>query len=486
MLFFRAYHVNDRKVISVQVRERGVKLVEETMENIHFVGIGGVGMSGIAKILLEMGYHVSGSDLKESEITRRLKELGAIIYQGHDRKNLNGAKVVVVSSAIPKNNPEVIAAQEKQIPVWQRAEMLAKLMQEKRGIAIAGAHGKTTTTSMISMILERSGFDPTIVIGGEVNDIGSNAKLGKGEYLVAEADESDGSMLRLDPTIAVVTNIEDDHLDHYGSLDNIIKAFTEFINKIPPQGFALLCKDNANVQKIMEELQVKTITYALEENADYLAKEIKMDNLSSSFAVWAYGRLLGTITLRVPGLHNIYNALAATAICLEQGVGFEQVKSSLALFSGVQRRFQIIGQIEEIMVVDDYAHHPTEIKVTLQAARDGWQGRIIAVFQPHRYTRTKLLHDEFAKSFSQADIIILNEIYSAGENPIPGITGESLGSAIEKYEEREVALLPTKKEIVEHLVKIVQPGDLVITIGAGDIWMVAQELVQRLKESTGR
>ena len=460
--------------------------MQETMENIHFVGIGGVGMSGLAKILLEMGYHVSGSDLKESEITKRLKDLGAIIYQGHDKKNLNGANVVVVSSAIPKNNPEVIAAQEKQIPVWQRAEMLARLMREKKGIAIAGAHGKTTTTSMISMILERNGFDPTIVIGGEVNDIGSNAKLGKGEYLVAEADESDGSMLRLDPTIAVVTNIEDDHLDHYGSMENIVKAFVEFINKIPPEGFVLLCKDNINVEKIMDSLKVKTITYGLQENGDYLAKEVKMDNLSSSFQVWAYGKLLGKITLRVPGLHNIYNALAATAICLEQGVSFEQINFSLALFSGVQRRFQIIGRINDIMVVDDYAHHPTEIKVTLQAAQDGWEGRVIAVFQPHRYTRTKLLHDEFAKAFSQADIIILNEIYSAGENPIPGITGENLCLAVKQYEGREVTILCTKEEIVEHLLEIVQPGDLILTIGAGDIWMVAKELVTKLKETIGK
>lgn len=456
------------------------------MENIHFVGIGGVGMSGLAKILLEMGYHVSGSDLKESEITKRLKDLGAIIYRGHDKKNLNGASVVVVSSAIPKNNPEVIAAQEKQIPVWQRAEMLARLMREKKGIAIAGAHGKTTTTSMISMILERNGFDPTIVIGGEVNDIGSNAKLGNGEYLVAEADESDGSMLRLDPTVAVVTNIEDDHLDHYGSLENIVKAFVEFINKIPPEGFALLCKDNINVQKIMDSLSVKTITYGLQEHGDYLAKEVKMSNLASSFQVWAYGKFLGEITLRVPGLHNIYNALAATAICLEQGVNFEKIKSSLALFSGVQRRFQIIGQINDIMVVDDYAHHPTEIKVTLQAARDGWKGRVIAVFQPHRYTRTKLLHDEFAKAFSQADIIILNEIYSAGEEPIPGITGEKLCLAVKEHEGREVALLATKEDIVEHLLKIVQPGDLILTIGAGDIWMAGKALVTKLKETIGK
>lgn len=481
----RAYHVNDRKTILVEVRERGVKLVGETIENIHFVGIGGVGMSGIAQILLEMGYHVSGSDLKESEITRRLKGLGAVIHQGHDKKNLNGASVVVVSSAIPKNNPEVIAAQERQIPIWQRAEMLAKLMREKKGIAIAGAHGKTTTTSMVSMILEKSGLNPTIVIGGEVNDIGGNAKLGTGEYLVAEADESDGSMLRLDPHIIVVTNIEDDHLDHYGSMENIIEAFKIFISKVPAEGFALLCHDNINIQHIRKDLKVRTITYGLEEQSDYMAKEIKMDNLSSGFQVWAYGKLLGEIKLRVPGLHNIYNALAATAVCLEQGVSIEQVKEYLALFSGVQRRFQIIGEVNEILVVDDYAHHPTEIKATLQAARDSWKGRIIAVFQPHRYTRTRLLIGEFAKAFSQADIIILNEIYSAGEEPISGVSIQKLHLAMEEYEGREVIFLPTKEEIMDHLAQMAKPGDLIITLGAGDICQVAEKLVRKLKELIG-
>jgi len=473
----------NRKAILVKVRGRSVNLVEETMKNIHFVGIGGVGMSGIAKVLLEMGYHISGSDLKESEMTKKLEALGAVIHQGHDGKNLNGASVVVVSSAIPKTNPEVIAAQERHIPVWQRAEMLAKLMGEKKGIAVAGAHGKTTTSSMIASILEGSHYDPTIVIGGVVNDMGVNAKLGRGEYLVAEADESDGSMLKLDPVVAVITNIEDDHLDHYGSMENIMQAFKEFINKIPQEGFVLLCNDNSNIQEMKKDVKVKSLTYGLTEDADYIAKEIGMENLSSSFQVWKRGEKLGEINLRIPGLHNVYNALAATAVCLEQGLSFEQIKAALALFSGVQRRFQIIGRIKDTLVVDDYAHHPTEIRATLRAAREGWKGRIITVFQPHRYTRTKLLEQEFIRAFSQTDKLILNEIYSAGESPIPGISSDRLRLAIEKQENKEVELFSSKEETVNYLLENVQEGDLIITVGAGDVWMVAKELAYKLKNT---
>lgn len=458
--------------------------MEETVKNIHFVGIGGVGMSGIAKVLLEMGCHVSGSDLKESEMTKRLKSLGAVIYQGHDGKNLNGADVVVVSSAIPKTNPEVIAAQERHIPVWQRAEMLAKLMGMKKGIAVAGAHGKTTTSSMIAAILEKSQFNPTIIIGGIVNDIGVNAKLGTGDYLVAEADESDGSMLKLDPKVVVITNIEDDHLDYYGSMENIMVAFQKFINKIPEDGFVLLCNDNTNIQKIKKDLKGKVLTYGLAD-ADYTAKEIKMENLSSAFQVWEKDQLLGEVTLRVPGLHNVYNALAAMAVCLEEGLSFEQIKTVLAGFSGVQRRFQIMGRVKDTLVVDDYAHHPTEIKATLQAARAGWKGRIITVFQPHRYSRTKLLEEEFARAFSQADVLILNEIYSAGEEPIPGVSADKLRLAIEDFEHKKVQLLATKEEIVDYLLPRIQDGDLVITVGAGDIWLVAKKLAEELKKTAG-
>jgi len=457
--------------------------VQQNMKKIHFVGIGGVGMSGIAKVLLELGYHVTGSDLKQSELTNKLSNLGAKIYQGHAAENIDGADVVVVSSAIQKTNPEVKAAQEKQIPIWQRAQMLAFLMARQKGIAVAGAHGKTTTSSMIATILEKSGYDPSLVIGGVVNNMGFNAKLGQGEYLVAEADESDGSMLLLDPVITVVTNIEDDHLDHYGSMENIIAAFKKFINKLPKQGFALLCADNAQIREIKDELKVKVITYGVENQADYLAKKIKMVNLASSFEVWCKGKLLGEISLLVPGLHNVYNALAAVVVCLEEGLSFAQIKQALASFGGVQRRFQIVGRSLDVLVVDDYAHHPTEIKAALQAARDSWQGRVIAIFQPHRYTRTKLLEKEFAKAFSAAHLIILNEIYSAGEQPIPGVTAEKLCLSIEEHEGRKVKLLSDKEELVEYLLTIVKPGDLVMTIGAGDIWQVGQHLSARLAQS---
>lgn len=459
--------------------------MQEKMKNIHFIGIGGVGMSGIAKLLLEMGYKVSGSDLKESDLTRKLSKLGATIYQGHNQGNINGADVAVVSSAIPKNNPEVIAAQEKQIPIWQRAQMLAFLMRKQKGIAVAGAHGKTTTSSMIATILEKNNYDPSIVIGGVVNDLGLNAKLGRGKYIVAEADESDGSMLKLDPVVSVITNIEDDHLDHYGSIERIIEAFKDFVNKAPSDGFSLLCLDNPNIRAIQKDLSVPTLTYALENDADYMAKEIKSENLSSSFQVWKRGEMLGEISLKIPGIHNIYNALAATAVCLELGLKFTEIKDALASFSGVQRRFQVIGQIGNTMVVDDYAHHPTEIKATLQAAREGWKGRIVAIFQPHRYTRTKHLEQEFAKAFSNADVIILNDIYSAGESPIPGVTSDKLRTVIQQYENREVLLFNAKNEIIDHLLPRTKHGDLIITIGAGDIWMVAKELASKLPSIIG-
>jgi len=398
-------------------------LTNKKLDWVHFIGIGGAGMSGIAKVLLDLGYKISGSDLNVTETTKRLGKNGATVFTGHKASNVQkGIDVVVVSSAIPEDNDEVKKAQEFNIPVIQRAEMLAKLMENQKAICVAGAHGKTTTTSMIALVLEKNNLDPTVVVGGELNDIGGNAKLGRGEYLVAEADESDGSFLKLLPWATVVTNIEDDHLDHYGTLENIVEAFRQFINLGSPQGFSILCIDNTFVKKLADQIPGKLITYGIQENAQYTAKDIVYEGLLTKAKIYFNDNLLGTLELNVPGKHNISNALAAISIGHQLGIDFQDIKEALKGFKGVQRRFQLIGKVNNVQVVDDYAHHPTEIKATLEAARNSHSGRLIAVFQPHSYTRTKFLAKEFAASFKAADKVILAEIYSAGEKPIPGVS----------------------------------------------------------------
>ena len=450
------------------------------IQHIHFVGIGGIGMSGIAEVLLNLGYQVSGSDTKETEVTRRLQSLGAKVSYGHQRENLKEADVVVTSSAIRKGNPEVEAAEERLIPVIPRAEMLAELMRMKIGIAVAGTHGKTTTTSLISTVLAAGGLDPTVVIGGRLNSIGSNARLGQGEYLVAEADESDGSFLKLMPTIAVVTNIDPEHLDYYQGIDEIKETFLSFLNKIPFFGLAVLCLDHPNIQSLLPRMKKRFTTYGLTTQADFQAKEIVFEGLLTSFDVIHRRRDIGRLSLRMPGLHNVYNALATLATAFELDIPFQIVQETLRDFSGIQRRFQIKGEKRGILVVDDYGHHPVEIMATLKAARTGWTKRIIAVFQPHRYTRTRALFKDFLTAFYDADVLVITDIYPAGEDRIEGVESKALFEGLREYGHKDVTYLSDKKEIVEHLLRMISPGDLVITLGAGDIWQVSEELVNRL------
>ncbi|MBM4351232.1 MAG: UDP-N-acetylmuramate--L-alanine ligase [Deltaproteobacteria bacterium] len=451
------------------------------IKNIHFVGIGGIGMSGIAEVLLNLGYRISGSDAKETEVTRRLQTLGCDIHYGHRRENVKEADVLVVSSAIRPNNPEIEVAEERLIPIIPRAEMLAELMRMKVGIAIAGTHGKTTTTSLIATILGAAGLDPTVVIGGRLNSIGSNAKLGQGELLVAEADESDGSFLKLMPTIAVVTNIDPEHLDYYQGIEEIKEAFLHFLNKIPFFGLVVLCLDHPHIQSLLPKLKKRFTTYGLTTQADFQAREIQYDELSTTFDVLYQRKEIGRLGIRMPGLHNVYNALAAVATAFELDIPFEVVQEALRDFGGIQRRFQVKGEKKGILIVDDYGHHPVEIMATLKAAKTGWKRRIIAVFQPHRYTRTHALFQEFLTAFYDADVLILTDIYAAGEERIEGVEAKALFEGIREYGHKDVTYLPDKKEIVDHLVRIMVPGDMVITLGAGDIWQVAEEMVRRLK-----
>jgi UDP-N-acetylmuramate--alanine ligase len=451
------------------------------IKNIHFVGIGGIGMSGIAEVLLNLGYHISGSDLKETEVTRRLRSLGCEISYGHRRENLKQADVVVTSSAIRQGNPEVEAAEERLIPVIPRAEMLAELMRMKIGIAIAGTHGKTTTTSLIATVLAAGGLDPTVVIGGRLNSIGSNARLGQGEFLVAEADESDGSFLKLMPTIAVVTNIDPEHLDYYKGIDEIKETFLCFLDKIPFFGLAVLCLDHPNIQSLLPRVKKRFTTYGLTTQADFQAKEIVFEGLSTSFDVVHQHQDIGRLKLRMPGTHNVYNALATLATAFELDIPFKVVQETLRDFSGIQRRFQIKGEKKGVLVVDDYGHHPVEIRATLKAARTGWEKRIIVVFQPHRYTRTQALFKDFLTAFYDADILILTDIYPAGEDRIEGVEAKGLFEGLREYGHKNVTYLADKKEIVKYLLRIIATGDLVITLGAGDIWQVSDELVKRLE-----
>jgi len=452
------------------------------VRKVHFVGIGGIGMSGIAEVLLNLGYRVTGSDLAESETTHRLQRLGAEVFLDHRAENLKEADVVVTSSAVRKENPEVLAAQERLIPVIPRAEMLAELMRMKYGIAVAGTHGKTTTTSMIATVLAHGGLDPTAVIGGKLNAFGSNAKLGQGDLLVAEADESDGSFLRLTPTIAVVTNIDPEHLDHYRNLEEIKEAFLAFINKVPFYGLAVLCLDHENVQALIPRVAKRFSTYGLTTQANYRATDISFNGLTTTFRAFEKDRELGLLSIRMPGLHSVYNALATLATALELELDFGVVKEGLGSFSGVQRRFQVKGEWGGVMVVDDYGHHPAEIKATLSAAKRGWGRRTVVIFQPHRYTRTRDLFKDFLTAFNQADVLFLTGIYAASEDPLPGVNVEDLSEGIKGHGHKDVTLVPEKDRIVERLLPRLRPGDMVFTLGAGDVWKVGEALIKRLKE----
>ena len=452
------------------------------IQHIHFVGIGGVGMSGIAEVLINLGYRVSGSDLKQTTVTERLKSMGGTIYQGHRRDNIKEADVVVISSAVEPDNPEVSEAKLKKIPVIPRAEMLAELMRLKYSVTVSGTHGKTTTTSMIGLVLARGGLDPTVVIGGKLANFGSNAKLGKGEYLVAEADESDGSFLKLTPTIAVVTNIDTDHLDYYGNINKVRKAFLEFVNKIPFYGAVIVCGDDLQVQKIIPDIKRRYITYGIEKPADLKAVNIIHSILGAEFNLIYFGEDLGRVKLNVPGVHNIYNALAAIAAAMELELKIEDIKRAFLEFRGVDRRIQVKGEARGITVVDDYGHHPTEIKATLSAVKDSWGKRTIVVFQPHRYTRTKILAKDFGQAFEQADAVIVTEIYAAGEKPIKGVNAGLIVKNIKASRQGiNLKFCPTRQGVIDALMKTVRPNDLVITLGAGDIWKTGEEFLEKLK-----
>jgi len=453
------------------------------IEKIHFVGIGGIGMSGIAEVLLNLGYKVSGSDLRSSDTTERLASIGGDIFIGHAAGNINSADVVVISSAVHEDNPEVVEAKRLHVPVIPRAEMLSELMRMKYGIAIAGTHGKTTTTSMAASILGHAGIDPTIVIGGKLNAIGTNARLGQGKFLVAEADESDGSFLVLSPTIAVVTNIDADHLDHYqGGIGEIKDTFVEFINKVPFYGLTVLCLDDRNIREILPRVKKRYITYGLSSQADIRATHIRHDGFQTTFVAHYKGYRLGEISFPMPGPHNVLNAMACIGVALELDVPFSLIQEGFARFGGVGRRFTVKGEPQGIMVVDDYGHHPAEIRATLAAARQGWpERRIVAAFQPHRYTRTHELFDEFVTAFYDADLLVLTDVYAAGEQPIEGATAERLTAELQRHGQKTVSYVAERELIPEYLAGVVREGDIVITLGAGNIWQQGEALVKLLE-----
>jgi len=450
-------------------------------QQIHFVGIGGAGMSGIAEVMLTMGYRVSGSDSRRGEAVERLERLGAKVFAGHQPAHVEGAHVVVYSSAVARDNVEVQVARQRGIPVIPRAEMLAELMRLKYSIAIAGTHGKTTTTSIVAGVLGAAGLDPTVVVGGRVHGLGTNARLGQGEFLVAEADESDGSFLKLSPTIAVVTTVDAEHLDHYADLDAIREAFLEFVNKVPFYGAAVVCLDEPNVQEMIPRIEKRVITYGLESGADLTARRLQFSGMSAQFEVLHRGRVLGPASLQIPGRHNVLNSLAAIAVGLDLEVPFERIQAGLAGFAGVQRRFQIRGEAQGVLVVDDYGHHPAEIRATLAAAKAGFDRRVITVFQPHRYSRTHHLRREFLTAFYQSDALIVMDIYPAGEAPIPGVHARDLAEGIAAHGHREVIYMDGDRGgIVQYLCESTRPGDLVLTLGAGDVGQLGAEFLARL------
>jgi UDP-N-acetylmuramate--alanine ligase len=451
-------------------------------QHLHFTGIGGIGMSGIAEVLLNLGYQISGSDVKLSAITDRLEQLGAKVYEGHQPSNVGGARALVVSSAVDEQNPEVQEARRLQIPVIPRGELLAELMRLKYGVAVAGSHGKTTTTSMTATILNHAGLDPTVVVGGRVGTMGgSNARLGRSDFLVVESDESDGSFLKLSPIVAVVTNIDREHLDHYPSLDAIRAAFIEFVNKVPFYGATIVCLDDPNVQGILPEIRRRTITYGTTSQADIEALDIGCGHFASDFRVRHRASDLGRFHLGIPGRHNVLNAMAAVAVAMELEVKPDAIREALATFSGVDRRFQVRGRERGVTVVDDYGHHPTEIRATLDSARLCGFRRVHVLFQPHRYSRTWHLMDEFARSFHQADNVFVMDIYAASEKPIEGVSAEALVERIRQFGHRSVEHVGTIERGVDSLLSVAQDGDIVLTLGAGSVWQAGERALARLR-----
>ena len=452
--------------------------------HIHFVGIGGIGMSGIAELLLNLGHQVSGSDIQESEITRRLETLGATISYSHQPQQVAGADAVVVSSAIDSDNPEVAAANmDYHIPVIRRAEMLAELMRLKYAVLVAGAHGKTTTTSMVGTVMAEGGLDPTVIIGGRLNAWGTNAKLGQGDFVVAEADESDGTFLLYSPTISLVTNIDTEHLDFYKDLDEIKETFLEFINQVPFYGLNILCLEDENIQGLLPRIKKRMVTYGFSAQADFQARDLAFDGLNVSYRAFYCGQELGKVTLPIPGQHNALNSLAAVAVGHELEIPFSAICRGLQEMTGVQRRFQIKGEVNGVTVIDDYGHHPTEIKAVLKTMASSFPGRRrFVLFQPHRYTRTQALFEDFTTAFYQSDVLIVTEIYAASEPVIPGVHAEKLTTAIQKHGHGNVRYLPDHLALVPSLVEEVREGDVVLTLGAGNIWQTGEELLKRLQE----
>ncbi len=455
--------------------------------HIHFVGIGGIGMSGIAELLLNLGHQVSGSDIQETEITRRLETLGATIFYSHKPQQVAGADAVVVSSAIDSDNPEVAAANmDYHIPVIRRAEMLAELMRLKYAILVAGAHGKTTTTSMVGTVMAEGGLDPTVVIGGRLNAWGTNAKLGQGDFVVAEADESDGTFLLYSPTISLVTNIDTEHLDFYKDLDEIKETFLEFINQVPFYGLNILCLEDENIQSLLPRIKKRMVTYGFSAQADFQARDLAFDGLNVSYRAFYCGQELGKVTLPIPGRHNALNSLAAVAVGHELEIPFSAICRGLQEMTGVQRRFQIKGEVNGVTVIDDYGHHPTEIKAVLKTMASSFPGRRrFVLFQPHRYTRTQALFEDFTTAFYQSDVLIVTEIYAASEPVIPGVHAEKLTTAIQKHGHGNVRYIPDHLALVPSLVEEVREGDVVLTLGAGNIWQTGEELLKRLQGKEG-
>jgi UDP-N-acetylmuramate--alanine ligase len=449
-------------------------------QHIHFVGIGGIGMSGIAELLLNLGYRVSGSDARRSESSDRLAACGARICYGHEKKHLTDADVVVISSAIKKGNPEVESAQERGIPVIPRAEMLGELMRLKYGIAVAGAHGKTTTTSLVAAVLEQGGVNPTVVVGGRLIKTNTNAVLGSGEFLVAEADESDGSFLNLPPTIAVVTNIDREHMDFYPDIDAIKEAFVAFLNKVPFYGVNIICLDDENIQSIIPRIKKRVLTYGRATQADLQARDIRLEGHGTTYGVYRHEKKLGTVKLGIPGMHNVCNSLAAIGVGLELGLDFKAIRKGLADFKGIQRRLQLRGKKNGVIWIDDYGHHPTEIKMTLKAVRQIAQGRIVVLFQPHRYSRTFHLFNEFMTAFYDADVLVVTDIYPAGEAPLPDVNSFRFCESLKEYGHKDVNYTPDFKTAESFLADLLQPGDVLLTLGAGDVWKSGESILKGL------
>lgn len=454
----------------------------KTLEHVHFIGIGGYGMSAVARVMLEMGYTVTGSDVARQDLTDKLQAKGAVIHIGHDPAYVQDADIVVYSTALPKDNEERVAAEQRGIPVLHRSEMLARLLNAKQGITIAGAHGKTTTSSMIAFVLDRCGVDPTFIIGGEVTNLGTNAAAGRGDFVVAEADESDGSFLAYHPQMAVVTNIEADHLENYGGdFNNLKAAYVQFLSQIKEDGAAVLCGDDPIIREMMSELKCNAITYGIDEKADYQAVDIEAVDRHIRFTMMKGEEALGTVELSIPGRHIVLNAMATIIVSMQAGVAFEQAAAAITDFTGAKRRYQIIGSAQDVLIVDDYAHHPTEIEATLLAAKASGK-RIVAVFQPQRYSRTYFLFDQFSRAFNHADEVLITDIYSpAGEQPIEGVHSSKLVESIREHSNEHAQYIADKEEALSYLKEHTKPGDLVITMGAGDIWRVAYQLADYYK-----